>query len=347
MNSTTDNHDAEHPIPVVVHLSGKLRGTTERLSGQNLKIGTALEAEVHFPADHEPEVAENHATLKRRGDTYVLHTEPGQAVWVNGERVETLELRSGDVIEVGPSGPLLRFRLYEPGSAAYKTMREAFADSVECARHGSGSTLGRAGRLLAGLPREVATHTSPGARVSVSLLIVALIVAVGVLVRYGRSLEQLLERQSQQVEGIAELLELTGRNSLKAEDLARVRRELEESVSETAGRLETVEARLGAGKRVISHAVRSVVFLQGAYGFNDPAGRPLRLALGPDDRPLADPRGNPLVTTEGDGPTLEASTPAPPSSPPTTACCSPTATSPCRGSSSRRPGSSNARASPR
>ena len=87
--------DAEPPIPVVVHLSGKLRGTTERLSGPSLKIGTALDAEVHFPADHEPEVAESHATLERRGSTWVLEVEPGQAVWVNGERVETRELRSG------------------------------------------------------------------------------------------------------------------------------------------------------------------------------------------------------------------------------------------------------------
>ncbi len=310
MDTPSTSPDAEHPIPVVVHLSGKLRGTTERLSGQRLKVGTAPEAEVHFPADHEPEVADNHATLSRRGDTYVLHTEPGQAVYVNGERAETLELHSGDILEVGPSGPLLRFRLYEPGSAAYKSMSEAFADCMECARHGSGSSLGRAGAFVAGLPREVATHTSPGARIGVGLLMVALIVTVGYLLQYGRSLEQRLteqlEQQSRQVEGIAEILELTERNALRPEDLARLRRELEESVTEAADRLETLEARAGAGKRVISNAVRSVVFLQGAYGFDDSAGRPLRLGLGPDGRPLVDPRGNPLLTTEGEGPPLEA-----------------------------------------
>ncbi len=307
---TTPSADPEHPIPVVVHLSGKLRGTTERLSGQHLKVGTALDAEVHFPADHEPEVAENHATLSRRGDTYVLRVEPGQKVFVNGERAETFELHSGDILEVGPSGPLLRFRLYEPGSAAYKSMSEAFADCLECARHGSDGALGRAGAFLSELPREVATHTSPGARIGVGLLMVALIVTVGYLLQYGRQLEERLEeqiaQQSRQVDGIAEILELTERNALRPEDLVPLRRELEESVSETADRLETLEARLGAGKRVISNAVRSVVFLQGAYGFNDPAGRPLRLGLGPDGRPLVDPRGNPLITTEGDGPPLEA-----------------------------------------
>ncbi|MEE8523806.1 MAG: FHA domain-containing protein, partial [Thermoanaerobaculia bacterium] len=108
----------ERPVPVVVHLSGKLRGTTERLSGDRLRIGTAAEAEVHFPADREPAVAESHAHLTRSGETYALHAEPGQRVWVNGERADTVELRSGDVLEIGPSGPTLRFRLYEPGGDA-------------------------------------------------------------------------------------------------------------------------------------------------------------------------------------------------------------------------------------
>ncbi len=297
---------AEPPIPVVVHLSGKLRGTTERLSGDQLTIGTSPQAQIHFST--EPGVAQSHAVLARQDMTYVLHADSGEEVWVNGVRAGVLELDSGDVLEIGQGGPLLRFRLYQPGTAAYKSMAEAFSDCLDCAKNSAGDPLTRTGVFLKGIPRELAVQTSPWTRLGIGLLLLALAVSVGYLLRRSERLEQRLEQQSQQVQGIADLLELTGRNALKPEDLDQVRADLEQSVTEAAGRLETLEARAGASKRVIGTAGRSVIFLQGAYGFNERAsGKPLRLGLGPDGRPVVDALGNPMVTTEGQGPPLEAS----------------------------------------
>lgn len=69
----------------------------------------------------------------------------------------------------------------------------------------------------------------------------------------------------------------------------------------------SLEALADAGRRVIADAARSVIFIQGAYGFNDASGKPLRIGLGPGGRPVTDPTGNPMITTEGEGPPLEAS----------------------------------------
>ena len=41
---------------------------------------------------------------------------------MNGEAVDSLVLASGDVIEVGRDGAILRFRLYPPGSEPFKSL---------------------------------------------------------------------------------------------------------------------------------------------------------------------------------------------------------------------------------
>lgn len=261
---------------VVVHLSGSRRGTTERLAGERLRIGTGSDAEIHFPANREPAVSSHHATLHRRGATYELRTEPGQAVWVNGEQTEDVTLASGDLLQVGKGGPFLRFRFYEDGAPPYKSMSETISDCVDCARHGGNAPLNRAAILLAGIPRELATQTSPWFRGGVLVVLVLLAISTAALALRSQQLEARLAGEGMRA-------------------------------AETSERVAALEARVGAGTRVISDAADSIIFLQGAYGFVDPENhRPLRfLALGPDGQPLRNPSGEPVITTEGEGPVLE------------------------------------------
>jgi S1-C subfamily serine protease len=293
---------------VVVHLSGSHRGTTERLAGDVLPIGTSPAAAIRFPANEEPAVGELHARLERRGSTYELNTAPGQSVWVNGEPVKQLVLASGDVLEVGEGGPILRFRLYPPGSRAYKSVVEAFSDCIDCARRSSGTPLGRASILLTAIPKELATQTHPWLRGSLlALLVLLFLSSVTVLYRSLR-LEERLTTEEHRVTGLAELLEHTERRALSSDDLAAARTELEGRLSATAERVAVLEARSDAAGRTIANASRSIVFLQGAYGFEEAAtGRPLRFAgLGADGTPLTDGAGNPLVGSGGRGPEVEA-----------------------------------------
>ncbi|HSM14249.1 MAG TPA: trypsin-like peptidase domain-containing protein [Thermoanaerobaculia bacterium] len=283
---------------MLVHLSGDLRGTSLRLQGDRLAIGTAEGAPIRLRA-HEESVGREHAELVREGSTWRLEVEPGRSVWVDGERVESRRLEHGDVLEIGPEGPVLRFRLDEPGSEAWKSPREAFEDCLDGARRASGSPLGRVAAFLRGIPRELATQTSRGFRLLLAVLLVALVGGLAWLGLQSRQLERRLESESARFRALSELVESSRISAPVAADLDRLRRELEGQVSATAERLESLEARSDAPTRVLALSSGSIAFLQGSFGFVDAeSGRPYRIG-GRDES------GQPVVTTEGDGPLLE------------------------------------------
>lgn len=77
--------------------------------------------------------------------------------------------------------------------------------------------------------------------------------------------------------------------------------------TETTARLEKLEARSSAARRVVAEAAPSVVFVQGAYRFLEgTTGRPLRyVGVGPDGEPMRTPSGEPFITLDGNGPIVE------------------------------------------
>ena len=268
---------ATAPNLVVMHLSGSRRGATEKLAGERLRIGTAANAEIHFPVDREPAVSSHHATLHRAGVNYRVQAEPEQAVWVNGEPVKSMLLTSGDSLQIGKGGPLLRVRLYQDGTRAYKSVAQTFSDCVDCARHGGKTPLDRAAIFLTTTPKELATQTSPWFRWSVLVFLVLSAISTAGLTLRSLQLEERL-----------------------AGERARF--------AETSERLAALEARADASRRVIANATKSVVFLQGAYRFLDSESRkPLRLlGLDPDGKPLLNAAGEPFVSPEGKGPIVES-----------------------------------------
>ena len=296
----TQESQEHKPVPVIVHLSGARRGTTQRLRGDRLRIGTGPEAEVHVA--HEPMVASRHATLVRHGTTYELETTSEHPVWINGQPSEHRVLASGDVLEVGRDGPLLRYRLYPPGSRAYKSPAEAFSDCVECARYSSDSPMGRAAVLLAGTPKELATQTSVLFRSVIVFALISLVLTVTLLFRAYSKLEDRLEEEALRLRGVTELL-AESEQELTPEDLDAVRLELTTAIE----RVEVLEARTDAPARVVAASSRSVVFVQGAYGFVDSESQePLRFAgVAADGTPLMGSEGAPTVQLGGNGPVLE------------------------------------------
>jgi serine protease Do len=290
------------PIPLIVHLSGIRRGTTQRLRGDILRIGASPEVEIRVSP--EPCVKARHATLHRKGQTYELLVEPGEEVWINGERKREALLASGDLLEIGRDGPILRFRLYPPGSDASKTFSEAFSDSVDCARYSSDSRLGRAAFFLARAPREIVTQTSRPLRITIAVLLGTVLLTTGYLTYRSLILEQRLAEESLRFEGIAELLDNENNQAFAPRDLEAVRIEL----STTLERVQALEERSAAPTRVVATASQAVVLLQGAYGFIEPdSGRPLRfVGIDEDGQPVRNAEGSPLLTLGGDGPLFES-----------------------------------------
>lgn len=290
----------------LVHLAGGRRGVTEQLQLDRVTIGSDTDAVIRVPGRAGSTPAGHHATLTRRGSTYEVTVVPDHEVWVNGEQVDHLVLASGDVIEVGRGGPVLRFRLYPPGRGPFKTIDEAFSDCWDCARYESGGALKKVGVFLTGVPHEIAFQTSRTFRLSVVGVLGLLALSTGYLVVRTARVERSLSRQEEEVHGLAGLLGRSGPNPATDEDTRRMLNDLRASLSATERRVEELESRDGAAARVISWATQSTIFLQGAYGFvSAKSGKPMRLVVGPEGRPTPGPDGQPGVTTEGAGAVVE------------------------------------------
>lgn len=281
--------------PALFHLTGPLRGTSHVLEDEAL-IGTAPEADLAFPSEEAPGVDPRHLELRREEDGWHFRAAPEAAVLVNGEPVISDRLLPADVLQLGPSGPLLRFRL-EPAGERFKSLRDALADCVACARYGADSVPARVGLLLETMPRELLTQTSPWTR---TLMVGGLALGLGLSAYQAvqsHSLGDRLSETQSRLEAVA--------SSLRAEqERKRVTPAMLDSL-----RRAMADERDDAGARppaFLDDASRSVLFVQGAYTFEDPAtGRILRVGgrseadgeRDPATRVTPDADGTPLVRT--------------------------------------------------
>ena len=236
-----DPQRSSDTIAVIAHLSGPRRGTSERLRGAVAWLVLKDQNTVHATFDAAPSSYD--AELSRRGQSYELAASAGQDIWVNGERAERLVLASGDVIEIGSGGPVIRFRLYPLERGTAKSMGEVFSDCLACARHEPGSVLRRAGVFLAGIPMGLATQTSRSVRLSLLAAVMLLMAATIVLAGRTVLLERRLAEEQAQVSAMAALLEKSRDNPTSEAELKRMLAEVRDSMTaatENAG--EMIEA---------------------------------------------------------------------------------------------------------
>ena len=92
-------------------------------------------------------------------------------------------LASGDVLEIGRDGAVLRYRVYDAGVVPYKTMTQVFSDCLDCARKSDRGAVGKAAMILTDVPKQLATQTARTFRVSV----LAVLILLGIRYRTARS----------------------------------------------------------------------------------------------------------------------------------------------------------------
>ena len=269
-------------------------------------MGTSGDALVHFPAAADPVVARRHALLVRTSEGWSVLEEEGQ-VYLNSADVPGLHGRDtlvpGDILEIGTGGPVIRFLMELRDPRPYKSLREAWRDCVDCARHGRGGFGRRSALFLRSLPRELLTRTSPRTRVVVGGAFAVLLVTVGTLTAYGLRLERRIDASEERSARVAEALGSLANLAERDPELRALVGELQEALT---GRIQALEEMSDAGRRVVMAASSSVIFVQGGYQFVEiESDRPLRLLLGPSGTPRIGPGGVPLTTLEGDGPLFE------------------------------------------
>jgi pSer/pThr/pTyr-binding forkhead associated (FHA) protein len=105
---------------------GRLKGRQYRIEGARASIGRAEENPVGLFGD--PTVQQRHAVIERRGADYTIRNLAVQeGTFVNGQRIETVDLRDGDRINIG--GYEMMFHL-RGSSAAARQQSALVTDAV-------------------------------------------------------------------------------------------------------------------------------------------------------------------------------------------------------------------------
>lgn len=284
-------------------LTGPARGTASWLSGPALDISLNEEDMIRVAeAGSEPLEDGVVARLHRSGDGYEIEAREQNPLWINGNLVDSKQLESRDLIEFGDKGPLSRYRLHHQGDQVRRSLGDMLDDVIDYTRVSRRPRLTRLQKALRDLFVDFALKTTLLFRLTVIVALVALAVIVYQQYRSGLLLQQQAESSAHRLEDFARALTRTNREALRPSDLNQLRQELSHSLSAAAERLELLEQRSAASTRIIAEATRSIVFLQGAYGFRDTeTNRMLRYQVDAEGNVLFTLRGQPLLTLEGEG----------------------------------------------
>ncbi|MFK7848324.1 MAG: trypsin-like peptidase domain-containing protein [Rhodothermales bacterium] len=309
-SSLTDQTSSNTGTLVILdHLSGYHRGTRDTLMADEVRIGSSADVDIHFSASKVPMIAPQHALIAKGGSGYHIKSIDEHPVFVNDKLVFDEHLHSGDLIQLGLGGPLLKFRLYQEATRGFKTVKEAVSDCIDCAKKESTSATGRTIAFVKGIPAQ-APQLSPLVRTLSLAAIVLLMCAVGLLAWQTTQLSQVIDEQASQLEDINTLWAETDIAEafpvpMSEDVIASLRDSLIVQLAAAQARIEILEAQSGASQRVIAAASKAVIFLQGAYGFEDDEGTPLRIQQDKDGNTILDENGNPQILIGGNGPRAE------------------------------------------
>jgi len=284
-------------------LTGPARGTASWLTGATLEVSLNDEDMIRV-AEAGSNPLENGvvARLHRSGDSYEIETLEDSPLWINGNRVDSKQLEQRDLIEFGDKGPLSRYRMHRQGDRLRRSLGDMLDDAIDYTRVSRRPRIARLQRALRDFSSDFAFQTTAFFRVAVIIALMVLGVLAYQQYRSGIMLQQQAETSAHRLEDFARSLTRTSEEALRPADLNQLRQELRHSLSAAAERLAQLEKRSAASIRVIAEATRSIVFLQGSYGFRDiESQRMLRYQTDADGRPLFSLRGQPLLTLEGEG----------------------------------------------
>jgi len=306
-NTMTDNENKtvrdESATAALEILTGPARGTASWLSGATLEVSLNDQDMIRV-ADAGVNPLEDGvvARLHRSGASYEIEALAATPLWINGELVESKQLQQRDLIEFGDKGPLSRYRMHRQGDRVRRSLGDMLDDAIDYTRVSRRPRIARLQRALSDFSRDFAFETTLLFRLTVILALVILGVVAYQQYRAGILLQKQAETSAHQIEKFARSLTRTSEEALRPADLQRLRQELRHSLSAAAQRLELLEKRSAASTRVIAEATRSIVFLQGSYGYRDiESQRMLRYQTDATGQPLFSLRGQPLLTLEGEG----------------------------------------------
>jgi serine protease Do len=281
-----------------VHLTGPNSGEEVALDKLPATLGSEPGVDLVVPGS-----APQHAIVMRK-DTHVILRDTGtpQGTLLAGYPVQEVVLHDGDVLQLGPGGPRLKVRLV-PSRPLSETMAFRIV-------HRSSRSFRRV--LLVVLVVGAALfgwsfHQSRRFRDELQTLRQSLARAD----EERRGLETRIESERHRAEREREALHHRMEDYRQREEELRDRLadaaggevySLREELATTRERIRTLESERAAGETVIRRYGAGVCMLQGAYGFRDASGRPLRQVKDEDGATKRGADGEALLSHEGEGP---------------------------------------------
>jgi len=179
----------------LVHLTGRKRGATEYFDRPWLTLGSDPINDVAFSADGSHPVSPLHAELFQTDcDIRLRNRDPEGGTLVNRKPVPETTLHDKDLIQLGPRGPKLRFRIRPEEYAACKLVREILIDALDVAAEAPQDGRGRIRSFVAQLAYDVRHHASRATQVVVSGLLILLLGTIGGAFYYGYTMRLAYER---------------------------------------------------------------------------------------------------------------------------------------------------------
>ncbi|OUS04819.1 hypothetical protein A9Q96_14010 [Rhodobacterales bacterium 52_120_T64] len=289
------------------HMTGPARGSLTWLGASTLDV--TLDAGCFIDIS-EPRVGDKNSDLVARfhkiENTYEIEAAVDRSVWVNGIQVVSARLEHGDTIEFGETGPLCRCRFFTEHSPVRNSVSDILSDAVAYLRVSRKPFVRRTINAYQILFGRITHETSILFKVTVLVAIAGFGALIFQQQQLNRHFQDSIETASAKLDNVATAMFNTQKEALRPSDLAALRETLEQRVTLNMTRLEELESRSAATGRIIDESRGAVAFLQGVYGFRERSGdRMLRQLIDSDGLPMISPRGQPLLSADGNGPLVE------------------------------------------
>jgi hypothetical protein len=271
------------------HVSGIRRGEIDVVTTLPATIGSETGAQVRVPGS-----APRHAQILGEGNRVVLlDSGSGQDTLLAGEAVHQVVLHDGDILQLGPGGPRLRFRRERRTSVFPHLLEHTdFRIALLLVLLAGAAFMGWTYRLN----REVASLQE------------ALHNAEAERARFQARVEEERRKAETNRETLENRIEEFRRREVELRHrLAQAAdghdvRTLREDLQEARSRLVTLEGERAAGERIIRAYGAGVCLIQGSYAFYDAEGRPLRYKVDEAGKRVREEDGSLAVQVEGEGP---------------------------------------------
>lgn len=234
---------------------------------------------------------------------FELESTRDAAVRLNGALVLNAVLSRGDVIEIESPPLLLKYDHVATDGINRLELDSLFSDCLKRTWFESGSWAGFAARLPVNMLADISHRSGTVFRLSVVLILAVLAGLALMQWNTSQNLQRQLTEELAELSSATDWVKRQQTEFISRGELEQLSESISSGLSEAQQRVAALEIKSGAAQRVVSDASRAVVFLQGAWAYQELAsGRKMRYVVSEKGGPILTLDGKPLLSFDGEGP---------------------------------------------